>query len=142
MKIEIGVGKRVALAVAVLGSLSMSGCSGVPITKYDDRSYQQITFVKPEILAVYDTFTVDPIDEAKVSAVDLKLAQYQAYESGKGPTNTEMTQQVEHMQALYRKHVAERRRDGPWNATNLANHKETIVEACDIAIKTEQAKNK
>jgi hypothetical protein len=141
MKIEIGVGRRLVLAAALLGS-SLSGCAGVQVAKYDEQSYQQVAFVKPEILAVYDTFTVDPINEAKVEAVDLKLAQYHSYEAGKGPANAEMTQQIGHVQELYKKHVAERRRDGPWNATNLANHKETITDACDIAIKTERVKNK
>lgn len=142
MKIQNGVVSRIGLVVALFGGLTLGGCAGVQLAKYDDRSYQQVTFVKPEILAVYDTFAVDPINEAKVEAVDLKLAQYQAYEAGKGPANSDMTRQVENVQALYKKHVSERRRDGPWNPTNIANHKETITDACDITIRTEQAKNK
>lgn len=133
---------RFAGLILLATAAVLNGCVGAPIAKYDDRSYQQVAFVKPEILAVYDTFAMDPINESKVEAVDLKLAQYQAYEAGKGVPNAEMTQQVEKVQKLYKKHVAERRRDGPWNETNLANHKESITEACDIAIKTERAKNK
>lgn len=135
-------GRRAVSALLVLGVISISGCGGVALTKYDDRTYQQVTFAKPEVLAVYDSFAADPIDETKISAENLKLAQLREYEAGKGAANAEMIQQVESIQNLFKRHTAERRRDGPWNETNLNNHKATISAAFDLAIKTEQAKNR
>ncbi len=143
MKItKVGNRFRAMAAVWMIATAALSACGGVSVTKYDDHTYQQVAFVKPEILAVYDSFKIDPINDAKVEGVDLKLAQYQTYEAGKGPANIEMTQQLETIQKLFKKHVAERKRDGPWNDTVIGNHKEIISEACDIAIKTERAKNK
>lgn len=131
-----------SIAAILLFSSPMIGCSGPQLARYDETTYQRVTFAKPEVLAVYDTFKIDPIDEGKVGEIDLKLAQIREYEAGKGAPNVDMTHQVELIQGMFKKHVAERRRDGPWNDANLGNHKDAISKAFDIAIKTEQAKNK
>ena len=130
---------RLAFCAVVISSIL--GCGGVPLARYDASTYQSLTFEKPEILAVYDTFKVNPVDDSKVSAADLKLAQIHEYEVGK-PGNVDMAHQVENIQKMFDKHVAERRRDGPWSDVILSNHIDSISEVFDIAIKTEQAKNK
>jgi hypothetical protein len=131
-----------SIATLAISMTAMTGCGGNALTKYDENTYQQVTFVKPQILATYDTFKTDPLNQPKIDETDLKLAQLQTYEAGKGPANVEMTQQVESIQKLFRKHVAERKRDGVWNEVVTNDHKEIISEACDLAIKTEAAKNR
>ncbi len=118
------------------------GCPGPQLVRYDETTYQHLTFVKPEILALYDTFKMDPLNDNKIGDVDLKVAQIREYEAGKGPGNADMTHQIDLVQTMFKKHVAERRRDGPWNDANLGNHKEAIANLLDTAIKTEQALNK
>lgn len=130
------------VSLTLISITSFSGCAGNTLTKYDESTYQQVTFIKPQILATYDTFKVDPLNQPKIDETDLKLAQLQTYVSGKGLGNADMTQQVESIQKLFRKHVAARKRDGVWNDVVTDNHKEIISEACDLAIKTEAAKNK
>jgi hypothetical protein len=131
-----------SVAAFCLLASTLIGCGGPQLARYDVTTYQNITFEKPEVLALYDTFRVDPINENKFNDVDLKLAQIREYEAGKGPGNVDMTQQIESIKSMFEKHVAERRRDGPWNEANLGNHKDAISDAFDVAIKTEQAKNK
>lgn len=129
-------------AVICFFAVPFTACGGPQLNRYDATTYQNLTYEKPEVLALYDSFGTDPINDGKVNDVGLKLSQIHEYEAGKGAGNIDMTHQVESIQKLFQKHVSERRRDGAWNATNLTNHKETISEAFDIAIKTEQAKNK
>jgi hypothetical protein len=105
-------------------------------------TYRQLTDEKPEVLALYDSFKSDPIDENKVSEIELKLAKTREYEAGKGAGNVDMTSQVESIQSMFKKHVVERRKDGPWNDANLGNHKDAIAEAFDKTIKTVRALNK
>ena len=131
-----------SIAAFVFLVTPLIGCGGPQLARYDATTYQNLTFEKPEVLAVYDTFKSDPINESQINAINLKLSQIHEYEAGKGSGNVDMTSQVESIQNMFKKHVTERRRDGVWNDTNLANHKDAISEAFDKAIKTEQAKNK
>jgi hypothetical protein len=122
--------------------IPLVGCPGPQLVHYDETTYQHLTFVKPEILALYDELKADPINDTKISGIDLKIAQIREYEAGKGPGNVDMTHQVDLIQNMFRKHIAERRRDGPWNDANLGNHKDAITKLLDIAIKTEQSLNR
>ena len=117
-------------------------CSGPQLVHYDEMTYQHLTFVKPEILALYDTFKTDPLNDTKIGEMDLKLEQIHEYENGKGPGNVDMTHQVDLIQSTFKKHMNERRRDGPWNDANLDDHKDAITKLLNTAIKTEQALNK
>jgi len=122
--------------------IPLAGCPSAQLARYNEATYQHLTFEKPEVLALYDTFKSDPLNDEKIRDIDLKLAQIREFEAGKGPSNADMTHQVDSIQNMFKKHVAERRRDGPWSDPNLMNHKDSIGEAFDIAIRTVQALNK
>jgi hypothetical protein len=112
------------------------------ITYYDPTTYKNMTDLKPEVLMLYDTFTSDPVDAARVFDVRLKFAQAYEYEKGKGDKNRETYEQISIIQRMFERHIAERTRDGKWNEANLSNKKENIGAAFDTAIRTERSKNK
>jgi len=131
-------------ALPLLLSLLVLGCAqflGFP-AYYDPTTYKNLTDVKPEVAALYDTFANDPVDSGRVAAVRLTLARIYEYEKGKGEKNTETTRQIEIIKDMFERHVEDRLKTGKWSATHLANNKDNIAEAFDAAIQTERLKNK
>lgn len=109
---------------------------------YDPTTYKNLTDLKAETIFLYDTFATDSLDEAKVTAVRLKLAQAYEYEKGKGEKNKETREQLEIIQHMFGQHVSDRVKSGKWTPTHLGNQKTNLAEAFDIAIATERLKNK
>lgn len=124
--------------------LYLSGCAHLLgfTTYYDPVTYKNLTDIKPEVMALYETFSGDSVDTIKVSAISLKLAQIYEYENGKGAKNIETTKQIKIIQEMFERHVADRIKNGKWNETHLNNQKQNMAEAFDIAIQTERLKNK
>ena len=122
--------------------LVLSGCGhfGFP-TYYDPTTYKHLTDLKPEVLMLYDTFRGNA-DPTRIDAVRLKLAQAYEYEKGKGPRNSETTEQIKIIQEMFEDHVSDRMKDGQWSYAHLGNQKSLVDQAFDIAIKTERLKNK
>ena len=134
----------VGLSLLLCLALALSSCAsllGFP-SYYDATTYKSLTDLKAEILFLYDTFETDSIDEAKIMAVRLKLAQAYEYEKGKGEKNKETREQLDIIQQMFGRHVNDRTKSGSWSAAHLANQKVNIAEAFDIAIATERLKNK
>jgi len=124
--------------------LALSACAsflGFP-TYYDQTTYRNLTDLKPEILFLYDTFATDSIDEAKIAAARLKLAQVYEYEKGKGEKNRETREQLELLQQMFERHISDRVKGGKWTPAHVRNQKTNLAEAFDLAIATERAKNK
>jgi len=126
------------LSVYLLGCAHLSG----RVTYYDPITYKSLTDLKPEVVALYETFTSDFVDTGKIAAIRLKLAQMFEYENGKGAKNIETTKQVKIIQEMFERHVEDRIKNGKWNETHLNNQKQNITEAFDMAIQTERLKNK
>ncbi|OGW13986.1 MAG: hypothetical protein A3G93_07595 [Nitrospinae bacterium RIFCSPLOWO2_12_FULL_45_22] len=121
----------------------ISACAYVGfITYYDPITYKSLTDLKPEVMALYGTFTTDSVDASQIAATRLKLAQIYEYEKGKGEKNRETYEQIKKIQAMFERHVSDRLTTGRWTTTHLNNQKQNIAEAFDIAIKTERLKNK
>jgi len=78
----------------------------------------------------------------RIEDVRIRLAQIYEYEKGKGERNIETTKQIKIIQDMFERHLQDRLDHGKWNAAHCENMKENIAEAFDIAIATEQAKNK
>ena len=129
------------LCVAWMLFSSCASFLGFP-SYYDATTYKNLTDNKAETLFLYDTFATDSIDEAKITAVRLKLAQAYEYEKGKGEKNKETREQLEIIQQMFGRHVSDRVKNGKWPAVHLANQKTNLAEAFDIAIATERLKNK
>jgi len=109
---------------------------------YDPTTFKNLTDLKPEVLMLYDSFATDSPDTAEVRAIRLKLSQMIEYEKGKGPKNIETARQIELIKGMYERHVADRLGGDKWSETHLANNKENMGEAFDIAISTENLKNR
>jgi hypothetical protein len=136
--------RKVAVAFFFLSVLLyLSGCASLPgITYYDPTTYKNLTDLKPEVTALYDIFTGDTLDNDKISAIRLKLAQMYEYEKGKGEKNKETYVQINKIQDMFERHVSDRLKNGKWNSAHANNQKQNISEAFDIAIETEAKKNK
>ncbi len=125
----------VVLAIAL-------GCSGLILHYYDPTTYKNLTDLKPQVAALYDSFVDEAVDTRAVAAVRLELAQVYEYEKGKGEKNQETIAQIEIIRKMFERHVEDRLKDGRWSESHLQNVKENIEEAFDIAIQTEHLKNK
>jgi hypothetical protein len=147
MMAHVTVGlKSSSLAISLLLFLvlTQSSCAsilGFP-SYYDATTYKSLTDLKAETLFLYDTFTTDSLDEAKLTALRLKLAQVYEYEKGKGENNKETREQVEIIQQMFGRHLSDRVKNGKWPAVHLTNQKTNLADAFDIAIATERLKNK
>ena len=128
------------LAIIVI----LYGCAGIlgGITYYDPTTYKNLTDLKPQVLALYNTFTGDPVDSDEIDVIRLKLAQVYEYEKGKGEKNAETIEQIQIIQEMFEDHVNDRLSGQKWNQTHLNNKKQNITDAFDIAIQTERLKNK
>jgi len=139
----IALDRFVRISAAVSALFYLSSCSLFQgVTRYDPVTYKNFTDLKPELGLLYDSFAVEGApDQEKIAAFRLKLDQMVEYEKGKGEKNVRTARQVENIQKLFERHVEDRTR-GTWNPTHLGNQKQTILEALDLAIETEQTKNK
>lgn len=118
------------------------GCSSAFLYYYDPTTYKNLTDLKPEVTALYESFIEEEIDKKAIAAVRLELAQVFEYENGKGETNHETAQQIELIRKMFEEHVQDRLKNGTWSEANLQNRKENIEDAFDIAISAERLKNK
>lgn len=135
--------QRLSVINALFLLLSLSGCAHLfGLAYYDPTTYKNLTDLKPEVMALYDTFTKDTVNAEKIDSIRLKLAQIYEYENGKGEKNAETTKQIEKIQGMFERHVNNRLTQGKWNDAHLTNQKENMAEAFDIAIQTERLKNK
>lgn len=142
-RIEHKLIKKFALANFLLILFSLSGCSYLGFTTYYDlTTYKNLTNLKPEVIALYETFTKESVDIEPIAAIRLKFAQIYEYERGKGVRNRETYTQIKIIQEMFERHVEDRMKGKKWNETHLSNLKQNIAEAFDIAIKTEARKNK
>lgn len=122
----------------------ISGCAqwfGFP-AYFDSTTYKNLTDLKPQILMLYDTFIQKEIDDVRIESIRLKLAQIYEYEKGKGERNKETMSQIGIIQNMFERHVEDRIENGIWTELHAGNLKENMAEAFDIAISTENLKNK
>jgi hypothetical protein len=130
----------VATSLAFL-LLFCAGCPTVLISHYDPTTYKNLTDLKPEVAALYQTFTGETVDQGQIAAVNLQFDRIYEYEKGKGQNNVETAKQVDIVRAMFRRHVQDRLATGKWSATDRDDKAANISEAFDIAIATERLKN-
>lgn len=138
--------KRIPVAVHffILWLLLQSCASflGFP-TYYDPTTYKNLTYLKPEVLMLYDSFATDEPDSNGLESIRLKFDQMIEYEIGKGKSNRETADQCKLIKGMFDRDVKDRLESGqPWREAHLNNKKENISEAFDLAISTENLKNK
>ena len=109
---------------------------------FDPTTYKQLTDLKPRVQLLYDKFTEEKVDQKIIEEIRLKFAQIYEYEKGKGVKNVETYSQIDLIRKIFERQVHDRLQNGVWSEVHLQNQKENISEAFDIAIKTENLKNK
>jgi hypothetical protein len=135
---------RIAAAASLLLIITcLSSCAYMTgITYYDSTTYKSLTDLKPEVIALYDSFKDTAVDNGRISEIRLKQAKIYEYEKGKGEKNKETFEQMRIIQSMLERHVNDRLQNGKWSSQHADNQKKIIAEAFDIAIKTEALKNK
>jgi len=143
MKYDGVVKSRHSLATVYLLSLFyLAGCTSALWSppSYDSATYKSLTDMKPEVVVLYKTFADEDLKLEKIEAVRLRLAQIYEYEKGKGEGGIETIRQIEIIQRMFERDVKDRMENGRWNEVHLANQRQNITEAFDIAIQTERLK--
>jgi len=132
----------------ILLLLTLSGCSGIPISYYDATTYTQLTSLKAETTLLVESFDTKPIsdNEDNIDNVTLSLKKAYEYEFGKGKPNSDTTTQFDKIMKLYYEDVKDYRENGP-KSTELGKKyfseaSVALGQAFDIAISTENLKNK
>jgi hypothetical protein len=118
----------------------------VPISYYDSTTYSQLTSLKVDTTTLIESFDVKkPADnEARIEAVTISFRKAYEYEKGKGTPNSDTSKQFEKILKLFYDDIKTYRDEG---TGALGRHyfseaAKTLGQAFDIAIATENAKNK
>ena len=131
---------------AILLLLTLSGCSGIPISYYDATTYTQLTGLKAETTLIVESFDTKPVsdNEDSIDKVTLSLRKAYEYEKGKGNPNSDTTKQYKKIMKLFNDDVKDYRENGPKKLGAVYFHEASVVlgQAFDIAIATENLKNK
>lgn len=132
--------------LASLFLLLMAACSGLPITYYDATTYTQLTGLKAETTLLIERFDKRPAAqlEAAIDAATLNLRKAYEYERGKGDPNSDTAKQFDKIAGLFAETVAEARDNPPGSLgpKYFGEAARVLGQAFDIAIATENAKNK
>lgn len=135
-------------AFASLCFIILAACSGIPISYYDATTYTQLTALKAETSTLVEAFDSKPAtqNEVKIEALSLSLRKAYEYERGKGSPNSDTARQFDKIVKLFNETVAESRAN-PDSAKSLGQKyfreaAAVLEQAFDIAIATENAKNK
>jgi uncharacterized protein YceK len=127
----------VLLALLVL---SLVGCSTLkswvsPVTKYDQKSYENFTSLKAKTSQFVDLL-VPTTDQAKIDEFMLQLGTVYEYEKGKGAGNNETIQQLELFTGRINVFIKEAKASVLVQVYKDAK-KETLSRILDILISTE-----
>lgn len=132
--------------VAAISTIILTGCSPIRISYYDATTYTQLTSLKAETTSLIETFDQKPFlhNEIKIEVATLNLRKAHEYEKGKGAPNSDTANQFDKIVSLYTDDVTEYRVNGPGKLGPKYYQEAARVlgQAFDIAIATENAKNK
>lgn len=134
----------VARLIGCLASVLFAAACAVPISYYDATTYKNLTDLKVEttlLVASFDTKTVAE-NEGKISDVTMKLLKAFEYEKGKGKPNSETMTQLEKIKGLFEQDVSDYRSGVKLGSKFFREAATVLGQAFDIAISTENLKNK
>lgn len=121
------------LAVVLL----IAGCARV--VPYDNVTADRLASLGSEMLALYDTFAQDPMDERRVEMIRAKLRATYDYESSKGERNRDTIRRIEALQLLFERHVVDRKAQ-QWTKTVAEQYKTQAGELILEVITLEEGK--
>lgn len=138
--------ERVHLLFYTVTFALLTACSGIPISYYDASTYSQLTSLKAEtetLVEIFDKKSASE-NEAKIEALTLSLRKAVEYERGKGDPNGDTTLQFEKISTLFKNVIQEARENlpGKLGTKYFSEAAKVLGQAFDIAIKTENVKNK
>lgn len=127
--------------------LFIVGCS-IPISYYDGTTYKQLTSLKVETVLLFESFDLKQVKDNNdnINKVTLDLLKAYEYERGKGDDNGGTAKQLKLIVDSFKDTVKVYRQYGPnskkLGEKNFVAESITIGQAFDIAIETENLKNK
>ena len=127
-------------------SIALIGACAIPVSYQDATTYRNLTDLKAEMMTVVENF--DPIpyarSEPRIDQLRLALRKAHEYELGKGELNSDTVKQFSAIRKLFDETVGEYRGTRPGELGQKYFHEaaKVIGQAFDIAIATENAKNK
>ncbi len=136
---------RLRAALASLALALLAGCAWIPflqVSRFDPATEQNLAELRPAVSAAYAGFAQDPLDTTALASVRGRLDDALAHERTKGEANRRTTRQLELILATFDRDLASRRGGPPWSAAAVANARENLEEAFDIALRTERAKRR
>jgi hypothetical protein len=132
--------------ISVIFLLNLAACAGVPISYYDATTYTQLTSLKAEATTLVESFDTKPFTEnqKKIEDTTLNFKKAYEYEKGKGDPNSDTTKQFEKIYGLFIEDVNDYRenKQGELGENYFKEAAEVLGQAFDIAISTENLKNK
>jgi hypothetical protein len=139
-------GKIATLYIAsVIFLLNLAACA-VPISYYDATTYTQLTSLKAETTTLVESFDTKPYveNQKKIEETTLNLKKAYEYEKGKGNPNSDTTKQFKKIYGLFMDDVNDYKETEPGELGQkyFQQAAETLGQAFDIAISTENLKNK
>lgn len=126
--------------------VALVAACAVPLSYQDTATYRNLTDLKAEMMTVVEGFDTIPYarSEARIEQVRLALRKAREYERGKGEANSDTVKQFSLIGELYEETVGEYRgtRPGALGKKYFREAARVLGQAFDIAIATENAKNK
>jgi len=136
----------VVYIVSAIFLFNFIACAGVPISYYDSTTYTQLTSLKAEITTLVESFDTKSYaeNEKKIDEITLNFKKAYEYEKGKGDPNSDTTKQFDKIYGLFKDDVKDYKESSPGELgiKYFQEAAKTLGQAFDIAISTENLKNK
>ena len=116
----------------------------VPISYYDATTYRNLTDLKVDATLLVASFDTKPVaeNEARIADVTTKMLKAYEYEKGKGKPNSDTVTQIEKLKGLLDGNVSDYRSGAKLGPRFFREASVQLGQAFDIAISTENLKNK
>ena len=122
----------------------LAAACAVPISYYDATTYKSLTDLKVDATQLVASFDTKPVgeNEARISDVTTRLLKAYEYEKGKGKPNSDTMKQLEKIKGLFDQDVGDYRSGAKLGSKFFREAAVALGQAFDIAISTENLKNK
>ena len=131
---------------AVFLLLSLSACVSIPVTYFDIATYSNLTGLKAEMTLLVESFDYRSFEDnaGRIEDAVLNFRKAYEFEKGKGAGNSDTVKQFDKIFGLFADDVKDYRESGPgaFGAVYFQEAAKVLGEAFDIAISTENLKNK